>query len=71
MKEKTMAKKKTSARIAKLAGKYAAMNDRELWDEAGVVYTGAPWKRFAGNVRALAASVLSQTEPVKVKRKAR
>lgn len=61
-----MAKKKTSARVAKLAGKYAAMTGMEMHDERLEI----GWPKFCANVRALAASVLSQTESkTKVKRK--
>lgn len=67
----TQAKKKTSARVAKIAGKYAAMDNNELFVEAGVFKAGDDeWTRFCFNVRALAGSVLSQTESkTKVKRK--
>lgn len=63
------AKKVTSARLSKLAGKYAAMSDAEMLGEAD--FTRPQWRKFCANVRALAASVLSQTEKAEPKKKAR
>lgn len=56
-----MAKKKTSTRLAKIAGKYAAMDGNTFWltETHGSVEA---WDALFRNVKALAASVLSQTE---------
>lgn len=54
--------KKTSKRLATIAGKYAAMDDAEMLAERL-----ANRKKFYANVRALAASVLVQYESEKKK----
>lgn len=56
--------KVSSKRLATLAGKYAALED-DVMATVMSVDVG----RFFQHVRALAASVLSQTEPVKKARK--
>ena len=60
-----MAKKKTSTRVAKLAGRYAAMTDEDMAN----YFTREEWaEEFCDHVRLLAASALSQTEPTTPKK---
>lgn len=71
------AKKRTSAKVAKMAGKYAGMKTGVMFES---LFPGHNWfslsedsqKQFAKMariIRSLAASCLSQTEPVKKTKK--
>lgn len=65
--------KKTSPALAKIAGKYVTLDDCEMALEMGLTSLlagGLDTARFFRNVRALAASVLSQSEPKKATRRA-
>lgn len=63
--------KVSSKRLATIAAKLLDMTDADIQKNAGVSYVTTSWPRFCRELRALAASVLSQTEPVKTAKKAR
>ena len=59
--------KRTSSRVAKIAAKYFDMTNSQIAEELGLAFVFSSyddaWAKFCKDVRALAASCLSQTEP--------
>ena len=63
--------KRTSARVAKMAGKWLDMTDDQLLDELGIWNPDTDsvgYPKFCRNLRAICASAVSQTEPVAKKK---
>lgn len=60
--------KRTSARVAKMAGKYLDMEDAEIVVAAGISrFDALKLAKFCRDFRAICASAVSQTEPAKKK----